>query len=222
MADLLQVFGDKISQPSRSVTIFLKFSKVPFKFIHKNLLKLENMSEDFEKINPFQEVPAIVHNSFAVWESASIIPYLADAYNIDNMLYPKNIEIRARINAYLHWHHKNIRAPLVEYVRAKLLIPRLGGPKLSTEEESKFQKGVKETLETIAWILKDNEFIGRTPHATIADVFAYTEIATALAIPINLSIYPSVQTWFTKIGQIPAVKEEHEFMFKLRKTVPKL
>ena len=218
MSELLQLYGHPLSQPVRSVQIFCDLSKIPYNFNFVDLLKRDNLSDDFTKINPFQEVPAIVHGSFAVWESSAIVVYLADAYNVDNNWYPKNIQTRARINAFLHWHHENLRAPIAEYVRAKVLFPKFfRAPKLSKENEEVFQKRVKELLETLSWILKDHKYIARTQHPTIADVFAYSEIATGFAIPIDLKPYPAVHKWFAEIGNVPAVKTVHEFLFKLNK-----
>ena len=102
MSDSLHLYGHPLSQPSRSVEIFLRLSGINFEFHLVDLLNGEELTEEFTRVNPSQEIPAIVHGEFNLRESAAIIPYIADAFNIGNQWYPKDIKIRARINAYLH------------------------------------------------------------------------------------------------------------------------
>ena len=82
--DSLEIYGSILSQPVRSVLIFCKLSGI--EFIHRdlNFFTGENLTDEYTRINPFQSMPAIVHNNYNLWESAAIIAYLADAYNIDN------------------------------------------------------------------------------------------------------------------------------------------
>lgn len=84
MEEILHIYGNTLSQPVRSILIFCRFSNIQYEYHHIDLLKGENRSEEFSKINPFKEVPAIVHGDFKLNESAAILTYLADAYNIDN------------------------------------------------------------------------------------------------------------------------------------------
>ena len=212
----LEIFGHTLSQPSRSVLTYCSFSKLPFKFRHIEFLNKEHLSADYGKINPFQEIPAILHGNFAVWESAAIIAYLADAFNLDNQWYPKDIQVRARINAYLHWHHGNIRTPLVTYLRAKVVFPRFFGAKDPTAEaEAAYKKRITELFEDVSWILKSTGYAARTPYPTIADVFLFSEIATGLMLPIDLTPYPTIQKWYSQIKQFQEVKESHETIFSI-------
>ena len=85
MTESLEIYGNSLSQPSRSVIIFCKLSGI--KYIFHNIEYLgsqENLTDEYAKISPFQEIPAIVHGKYNLWESAAIVSYLADAYNIEN------------------------------------------------------------------------------------------------------------------------------------------
>ena len=41
--------------------------------------------------------------------SAAIMTYLVDKYNLPDHWYPKELQKRAKIDEYLHWHHNYLR-----------------------------------------------------------------------------------------------------------------
>jgi glutathione S-transferase len=206
MSDLT-IYGMVLSQPVRSVILFCRLSNIQFSHQSIATYRKENLTEEFTRINPIQTIPAIVHNGYNLWESAAIVPYLADAFNVDNQWYPKDIKIRGRINAYLHWHHQTTRAPLTGYVRAKIIAPAFyGAPKLTEETEAPFKAAVEEWFQTFKWQLAETGYAARTQGLTIADIFAYNELVTVSRI-VDISAHPEVKMWFDEIGAIPAVQE---------------
>lgn len=211
MAESLHVYSNPISQPSRSVIIFCKHSGIPHECHFVDLMKGENLTEDYIKINPYQSVPAIVHGTYNLWESAAIVPYIADAFDVDNQWYPKDIKIRGRINAYLHWHHQGCREIIAGYIFAKLFAPKfMGAPELTPEAEAALRTKVEGFFETFKWILSETGFAARTTTLTIADIFAYSEIAELKLLAYDLSPYPEVKAWFDRISECAVVTEAHE------------
>ena len=208
MAEILHVYGHVGSQPARSVLVFCRLSNIPFEYHQVNLMQRENYSEEFTSINPWQEVPAIVYGDFKLNESAAIVPYLADAFSIDNQWYPKNIQVRARINAYLHWHHQGVRGPCIQYLFEKIIAPVfINAPVLTEEREAVLKANFENFFSLFNSILSETHYAARTSTASIADVFAYNEIVGALALGINLSLYPEVSTWLGEIGAIEPLAE---------------
>lgn len=211
MSEILHIHGHPLSQPARSIFIFCKLSGIPNEFHIVDLLKREHLAKDFTWINPNQEVPAILHGTYNLWESPAIITYIADTFAIDNQWYPKDIKVRGRINAYFHWHHQGCREPIGGYLFKKIFRPKIyGAPELDPETEGHLREKLEGFFETFKWILSDTGYAARTDQATIADVFAYSEIAETLMIGFDLSPYPEVKAWYDQIGAIPEVYEAHE------------
>jgi glutathione S-transferase len=209
MSDLA-IYGTFLSQPTRSVLTFCRLLSIPFTNHSINPMLGENQTPDFQRINPMQSVPAIVHNDYHLWESAAIVPYLADAYQIDNQWYPKDPKIRARINAYLHWHHAATREPLITYIRVKVIEPRFfGAPELTEETEAPYKAKLEEWFQVFGWQLMETNYAARTQEASIADIFAYNEMFSVHQF-VDLERYPKVKTWFDEIGRIEVVKEYSE------------
>ncbi|OMJ72478.1 hypothetical protein SteCoe_29072 [Stentor coeruleus] len=223
MGEKIILYGSDISQPTRSVRIFCELSNIPYALNEINFLAGENFRPEFTKINPNQEVPAITHGDYHLWESSAIVIYLANAFNIDNNWYPKDIKIRGRIDAYLIWHNVNIRPPISIYYRRKYVFPKFyGKPELNPQQESELMKEVSKSLSSIEWILKENSFIARTLSITIADVFLYSELATALIFLKNYDQYPHLKAWFNIVSQVPEVKKANSFILNSLKINPKI
>ena len=207
----LNIYGHLGSQPTRSVVAFLKLSDIPFKFNEINLLKGEQLTESFIKINPFKAIPALSHGDYTLWESAAMVTYISEAFNSDNQWYPKDLHQRARINSYLHWHQDNTRELIASYVREKYVYPTyFGFPAITPEREVVVKANFENCLTTLTWMLKETGFIARTSQASIADVFAYSEIAQSWLLKYDLTPYPEVNQWFETVGKIEVVSEVHE------------
>jgi len=59
-------------------------------------------SEAFLALNPNAMVPVVVDGDFVLWESNSIIRYLANQYGGEH-LYPATAPLRARVDQWLDW-----------------------------------------------------------------------------------------------------------------------
>lgn len=68
-----------------------------------NLLKQEQLSEDFIKINPQHTVPTLVDDGFVLTESRAIILYLVEKYVSNSSFYSKDVKIRALIHQRLQF-----------------------------------------------------------------------------------------------------------------------
>ena len=201
MSEALTIHGHPFSQPSRSVEVYATASGIPHEFHFVDLIKREHLTEEFKLINPNQSVPAITHGDYNLWESAAIVAYLADAFNVDNQWYPKDIKIRGRINAYLHWHHQGCREPVAGYIRVKFFGPKFfGTPELTPETEAPVRAKFDEFFSTFKWILSETGYAARTQEATVADIFAYNEISSTILIGYDFAGQPEVKAWYDKIG----------------------
>jgi len=188
-------------QPVRSVLYFLQFSKIEYTYRPVSINEGEHLTEEFSRINPFQTLPAIVHQGYNLWESAAIVTYLSEVYSIDNELYPKDLKIRARINAYLHWHHENMRTPLSSYFFSKHIAPKaLNAPPLTDSTERPYKQALDTWYDAVENQLKETGFIARTPNKTIADIFAFNEVSIGVLIPLDLPSHPLIHQWYTSIG----------------------
>ncbi|WP_426153363.1 glutathione S-transferase family protein [Pseudomonas sp. DC3000-4b1] len=59
-------------------------------------------SPQFLALNPNAQIPVLVEGDFVLWESNSIIRYLANSQGA-SLLYPQPAEARARVDQWLDW-----------------------------------------------------------------------------------------------------------------------
>jgi glutathione S-transferase len=62
-----------------------------------------NVEPDYLAMNPNGRVPTLVDGDFVLWESNSIMRYLACAYRPGSTLYPHAPKLRAGVDRWLDW-----------------------------------------------------------------------------------------------------------------------
>src|ERR1700742_1534152 len=62
-----------------------------------------NTEPDYLAMNPNARVPTLVDGDYVLWESNSVMRYLALAYRPDSPLYPQTPKQRAGVDRWLDW-----------------------------------------------------------------------------------------------------------------------
>ena len=91
----LTLYGNVASPCTRRVLIHLKLHGVSYNFVEVNLLRGEQRSRAYKKINPLCKVPALRHDDLILYESGAI------AYYIDAKFGPERDELLA--TRWLDW-----------------------------------------------------------------------------------------------------------------------
>uniref|UniRef100_V9KDN2 glutathione transferase n=1 Tax=Callorhinchus milii TaxID=7868 RepID=V9KDN2_CALMI len=172
----LEMYLDLNSQPCRSVFLFAKKNKIPFEFKHVSLFTGQQHSEEYAKINPKRQVPAIKDDDFTLSESVAILKYLARKYQTPDHWYPNDLQKRARVDEYLAWQHSTVRPHGSKVFMFKLLLPALTGepiPEVKVQAALEDLRGSLKTFEEI--YLQDKPYIAGDA-LTIADLVAIVEL----------------------------------------------
>ena len=102
MTDKLNIYCFIGSLPSRAVIILTKVLDIPVELNAVNILKGEQNSYWYKKINPVMKVPALAHGYFTLSESRAIMAYLVDTKMPGGCgLYPKDPKKRAKVDEKL-------------------------------------------------------------------------------------------------------------------------
>jgi glutathione S-transferase len=111
----MDVYFDMMSQPSRAILCLLDLNNVAYNKRLTQIFKLEHKSEEFLKINPLGQVPAMVDNGFALYGSQAIATYICISRNLPDHWYPADLQKRSQMDAWLHAFHTGLRmgAPMV-------------------------------------------------------------------------------------------------------------
>ena len=139
--------------------------------------------------------------------------YLARTHGWEDV-YPSNPQAQARIDAYLHYHHRNIREASVGLVapaiRKDLNIPDV------------IQQGARKTLSAALTAIDQSSLAEHaylcSDSVTLADLAAYVEIGQLQPQFTNVfdfSPYPNVQRWLTRMQRVAGHDAVHVVLAEL-------
>ena len=217
---MLKLYAHPASQPARSVIWICLMKGLPF--------HLQTNPKHISGVNPREQMPVIEDSGFVLSEMPAILSYLCDKYGWEE-LYPTNLQIRGRINAYLHAHHG-----LTRLATMKLMAPHVqvafGGPLLGSRYSYIFNKCIQESMsseEKLAEgqivveqlldyiekvLLQHQNFIGGTEQASIADIACYDEVGQLE--PANLIDFrnrKNVNGWLERMRKLPHHDVSHSY-----------
>jgi glutathione S-transferase len=207
----LKLYANLISQPSRTVAWVLKVKGVDHELVEVNPGSDFFKSDEFKAINPNRLVPAIKDGDFVLTEGMAILQYLGDKFewNGPKDLYPTDLQTRAKINEFLHWHHTNTRLFTLNIVR----------PEISKKLNAATPKDLAALATKDALVEKEfslleaflvNDFIAHTDFPTIADYTAYCEIDQLELMGYDFAKYPKVSAWIARMKTQPFNDEIHQ------------
>ena len=209
---MLVLYGIPNSQPVRSVVWLCLIKNLPFE------LRLTSQDRDAKKpeflqgVNPRGTVPAIDDEGLRLWESPAIMVYLCEKHGWSD-LWPDDLVHRARVNQYLHFHHRNTRELVAQWSRT--LWPAVF--EVKDPDEAWLRRNtftglkdndavVEQSLRIVDGMLAESGFLAGGDRATIADLLAYEELGQNQPKYANCSNYdafPRIREWLVSMEQLP-------------------
>jgi len=189
----MELFEIVPSGNCHKVRLLLSLLQVPYQSVQVNVANLEQKSAPFLKMNPFGQVPVLKDGETVVWDSQAILLYLARQYAAPSWL-PLDAVILSRVMEWLSVAANEVaRGPNLLRVHYKL------GRAIALEDAQQFTAGVLQVLEQH---LKSGDWLA-AEHITIADIAVYPYIALAPEGRIDLTPYPAICRWLSRIQALP-------------------
>lgn len=98
-----------VSACNRSLKSLLEHVSINYEDRHVDMLKGEHKSEECLKLNPEGTIPFLVVNDKPLFESASLLRFIANAIPGLNYLYPEDVFSRHKIDAALDFNGTLLR-----------------------------------------------------------------------------------------------------------------
>ena len=214
---MLKLYGVPNSQPVRAVAWTCLMQGLPFEFIMTSQNKAAKTSDYLASVNPRGTIPAIDDDGLVLWESHAILIYLCEKHGWQD-LWPQDLAARARVNQYLHFHHRNTREVVVQWSRALWpAVFNVKDPSPAWIRRNTFPglennaTVVANALQIIDNMLAKSSFICGD-QLTIADIVAYEELGqnqSKFANCTDYTGYPHITRWFTAMEHLPAFEPAH-------------
>ena len=214
---MLKLYGVPNSQPVRAVAWVCLMKQLPFEFIMTSQNQAAKAPEYLAQVNPRGTIPAIDDDGVVLWESHAILIYLCEKHGWSD-LWPHDLLARARVNQYLHFHHRNTREIVVQWSRTLwpavfgVTQPDPGWIKRNTFPGLENNADVViQTLQIIDEMLTTTPFIAGA-QLSLADIVAYEELGQNQARYANCTDYtpyPQIQRWLDRMANLPGHRPAH-------------
>lgn len=163
---------------------------LPLNLIKMDVLTGENLTPEYEEMNPQRTIPLIVDGDYKLSESRAIMSYLVDQYGKNARLYPQTPEGRALVNQMLHFDMSTLYKAFKFYYYPAVFFGKEYDPE-------QFQK-LQNAFEILDKILEGREYAtGR--YMTIADLALAATVSTAETFNFDVEKYHNVAKWLDRI-----------------------
>ena len=214
----LILYGVPLSQPVRAVMWLLLIKRMPFEMVLINPgSKGENGSRhpSYLAKNPGGTIPTIEEpdTGFVLGEAHTILCYLSNRHGWEDV-YPSDPARRAKIDWYLHYHHRNVREASIGFVAPKIR-KDLNIPAAAQQMSLATLTNALGALDT-GWLARSKYLAGDT--LTLADLAAYVEIGQLQSCFTNLfdfAPFPNVSRWLGAMRGVEAHDVVHTVLAEL-------
>jgi glutathione S-transferase len=161
---------------------------------------------EFVALNPRHQVPTIVDDGFALWESMAILEYLDERFASGKKLFPGDVKERARIRRLAHEAASYIGAEAIDPITEELFYKEAVAPDM--ERVAKGRDKLREELEYFARELRGDFLAGDAP--TAADYVLYPSMGYVKRITFRKPesklaevVPPKIDAWAKRIEALP-------------------
>jgi glutathione S-transferase len=214
----LILYGVPFSQPVRAVMWLLLYKQMRFDMVLINPgSKGETGSRhpSFLAKNPGGSIPTIEEpgTGFVLGEAHAIMCYLSNQHGWHD-LYPTQAKQRAKVDWYLHFHHRNVREASVGLVAPKIR-KDLNIPEVIQLAAQATLTRALQALDS-HWLAQSRFLAG--PQLTLADFAAYVEIGQLQPCYTNLQDFEpfaNVRRWLDDMKRVDGHDEVHTVLTEL-------
>ncbi len=148
---------------------------------------------EYLAMNPTQKVPTLVDGDLTVWESHTILRYVAAKEK--SALIPTDIGARTQVERWMDW------------LLAALNSAYLGGFRDAKKTEAERAPDTLKNLVTELAILEKQ--LGKTPWVagaefSLADIALGPIVKRCVAFPFDMPAMPNISAWLAKLAERPA------------------
>lgn len=207
MRNQVQLYSYYRSSCSYRVRIALYLKNIPFEYIPIHLLKNggEQKSKQYQKLNPEEQVPCIVHNNQIIAQSMAILQYLEDLYP-SPILFPTKEKIQV-INLC-----EIINSSIQPLQNLKVLKYLKSHYQISEYQKIQWIKfWMEKGFSVLEKKIKENKLsafaVGRD--LTAVELFLIPQIYNARRFNVNLKLFPRLLQIDNLCQTLPAFQKAH-------------
>jgi glutathione S-transferase len=196
---MLRVLGRATSGNVQKVLFFLEETGTPYAREDYGR-QFNNTGGDYLKLNPNGKVPTVVDGDTVIWESHTILRYLA-AKGGKTDLYPTDLAARTQVERWMDWLLASVNYQYVQVFK--------DSKKADNERAPTFAADAKELGAQLA--ILDQAIAGKAFVAgnslTLADIALGPVLHRCLDFPIELPALTNLRAWRDKLKEKASFKK---------------
>ena len=152
-------------------------------------------TDEYLALNPTGKVPTLIDGDVAIWESNTILRYVASTADSD--LYPVDPAKRSEVERWMDWLLATVNGPYMTIFKAAKAGEAV--PDAATQELVSALTVVDKQLE------KSTYLAGNA--LTLADICVAPILHRCVNFPVDLPALPALRAWHSNISERPAFQK---------------
>jgi glutathione S-transferase len=190
---MLRVLGRATSGNVQKVLFFLEETKTPYEREDYGRLFGNTTTDAYAKLNPTRKVPTLIDGDVVVWDSNTILRYLAAKSG--SALYPTELGARSEVERWMDWLHASLNAPyLAGFREAK---------KPEGERSMAVGKDIAAELQILEGQVAAHGWVAG-PQFSLADIALGPIVVRCLAFPLGMPAFPALTAWCGRLSERPS------------------
>ena len=193
----MKVLGRKTSGNVQKVLFLLEELKLPYEREDYGRQFNNTQTAEYLRMNPNAKVPTLVDGSLAIWESNTILRYVAA--KAKSALYPADLGKRAQVEKWMDWQLASLNNPYLAMFREAKLEPAKRSADFDTQQ--------KDLGAQLSILDKNIRKCVAGDDLTIADICLAPIVYRCLRFGVDLPELANVKRWDAAIASRDAFKK---------------
>ncbi|SFC73716.1 glutathione S-transferase [Polaromonas sp. OV174] len=193
---MYQLLGRATSGNVQKVIFLLEELNLPYERLDYGRQFENTVTPAYLALNPTQKVPTLVDGELSIWESHTILRYLAAKEK--SALLPTDLAARTQVERWMDW------------LLAQLNSAYLGGFRDAKKPEAERAADTAKNLTTELTILEKqlakNDWVAGSEFS-LADIALGSIVKRCVAFPFNLPAMPHIAAWLEKLNARDSFKK---------------
>ncbi|HVO02405.1 MAG TPA: glutathione S-transferase family protein [Candidatus Cybelea sp.] len=196
---MLRVLGRATSGNVQKVLFFLEETGIPYSREDYGR-QFNNTGGDYLKLNPNGKVPTIVDGDTVVWESHTILRYLANKHGKTD-LYPADFAKRTDVERWMDWLLASMNYQYVQVFKDSKNEPAKRAPTFAADA-----KELGTQLSLLDGAMAGKPFIAGNA-LSLADIAMGPIVHRCLDFPIGLPPLTNLRAWRDRLKAMPSFQK---------------
>ena len=193
----MKLLGRKTSGNVQKVLFLLEELKLPYEREDYGRQFNNTQTPEYLRLNPNAKVPTLVDGALVIWESNTILRYLAA--KAKSALYPTDLGKRSQVERWMDWQLASLNNPYLAMLREAKLEPAKRSADFATQQKDLGAQLAILDKSMGKWVAGDE--------MTIADICLAPIVYRCLRFGVELPELANVKRWDTAISGREAFKK---------------